>query len=72
MKGQPNGSAEDIKLGILHSQGGYYVSNEGSKLKPAYHVWAPGITHASCDSAYADLSCAVARCDYLAAKGVTF
>lgn len=72
MKGQPNGSAEDIKLGILHSRGGWYVSNEGGKLKPNYHVWVPGVTHATCDSTYADLSYAVARCDYLAAKGVRF
>lgn len=69
-KYKPNGSAEDIKIGILHSVGGYYVSNEGTKVKPNYHVWIPGITHVACDSAYADISLAVCRCNYLAAKGV--
>lgn len=64
-KDQPNGSKEDIKLGILHSVGGYYVSNEGTKSKPNYHVWVPGITHATCDSAYNDITLAVCRCNYL-------
>ena len=63
---EPNGTKEDIKMGILHSVGGYYVSNEGTKAKPNYHVWIPGITHASCDSAYDDISLAVARCNFLA------
>ena len=63
---QPNGTPEDIKLGILHSVDNYYVSNEGSKSIPNYHVWVPGVTHSTCDSAYADLSCAVVRCNYLA------
>lgn len=51
--------------GILHSVNGYYVSNEGTKTNPNYHVWIPGITHSTCDSAYNDFSCAVARCNYL-------
>lgn len=50
---------------ILHNIDGYYVSNEGTKYKPNYHVWIPGITHATCDSAYSDLSCAISRCNYL-------
>ena len=61
---------EDIKLGILHCIDGYFVTNEGSKLKPNYHVWVPGITHATCDSAYADLSLAVCRCNYLHKRGI--
>lgn len=60
-----NGTPDDIKMGILHSNGGYYVSNEGTKKNPNYHVWVPCLTHAKCDSAYGDLSLAVARCEYL-------
>ena len=65
MKYQPNGTKEDIKIGILHSVNGYYVSNEGTSKKPNYHVWVPSVTHAICDSAYADITLAVARCNYL-------
>lgn len=63
---QPNGTKEDIMLGILHSENGYYVSNEGTKQKPNFHVWIPSITHAVCDSAYNDISLAICRCNYLA------
>lgn len=63
---EANGSIDDLKIGILHSVNGFYVSNEGTKSKPNYHVWVPGITHSSCDSAYSDLSLAVCRCNYLA------
>lgn len=62
MKGQLTIKEE----GILHSVNGYYVSNEGTKNKPNYHVWIPGITHAVCDSAYNEISLAVCRCNYLA------
>lgn len=62
----PNGTKDDISVGILHSVGGYYVTNEGTKLKPNYHVWIPGVTHATCDSAYGDITLAVSRCNYLA------
>ena len=65
MKYQPNGTEEDIEIGILHSLEGYYVSNEGTKKEPNYHVWIPNITHATCDSAYSDITLAVARCNYL-------
>lgn len=68
---EANGTTEDIKIGILHSVGGYYVSNEGTKKNPNYHVWIPGITHADCDSAYEDLSCAFARCNFLAMNKCT-
>lgn len=51
--------------GILSEIGGYYVSNEGTKKKPNYHIWVPGITHATCDSAYSDFSLAKTRCEYL-------
>jgi len=60
-----NGTDCEIKMNILHSVDGYYVSNEGTKSNPNYHVWVPGITHATCDSAYNDLSLAVVRCNYL-------
>jgi len=50
---------------ILHEAGNYYVSNEGTKLKPSFHVWIPGITHSTADSAYSDFSLVVARCNYL-------
>ncbi len=63
---KPNGTVEDIKAGILHSVNGYYVSNEGTKSKPNYHVWIPCITHSICDSAYDDISLAVFRCNYIA------
>ena len=65
-KCNPNGTKEDISLGILHSINGYWVSNEGTKQKPSYHVWIPSLTHSVCDSAYSDLSLAVCRCNYLA------
>lgn len=50
-----NATPDDLKLGILHCVDNYYVSNEGTKLKPNFHVWVPGITHSTCDSAYSDL-----------------
>jgi len=53
-------------LGILHNENGYYISNEGAKQKPNFHVWIPNITCADCDSAYDDITLAVARCNYLA------
>ena len=62
---QPNGTEEDVKIGVLHFVNGYWVSNEGSKQKPNYHVWIPDVTHSKCDSAYSDITLAVARCNYL-------
>lgn len=50
---------------ILHESGDFWVSNEGTRGKPAFHVWRVGITHSKVDSAYDDFSLAVARCDYL-------
>ena len=50
---------------ILYSVNGFYVSNEGTKKNPNYHVWIPGITHSICDSAYKELDLAIARCNYL-------
>ncbi len=61
----PNATPENIQLNILHEVGNYWVSNEGTKKQPAYHVWQIGITHSTCDSAYTDISLAVARCKYL-------
>ena len=65
-KYDPNASSEEVKLGILHNVNGYYVSNEGTKEKPNFHVWIPSVTHSVCDSAYNEISLAVCRCDYLA------
>lgn len=67
---EPNGTKEDIKIGILHSVDGYYISNEGTKSNPKFHVYIPDITHAVCDSAYDEISLAVARCNYLAKNKV--
>ena len=61
-----NARKEEVELFILHNVNGYWVSNEGSKQKPNYHVWIPSVTHSVVDSAYDDLSLAVARCNYLA------
>lgn len=65
------GSTANLEDQILHEVNGYYVSNEGSKKAPNYHVWVPNTTYASCDSAYSDLSLAVARCNYLAKNKAT-
>ena len=62
---EPNGT-EEVKLGILHNVNGYWVSNEGTKQQPNYHVWIPSVTHSVCDSAYAEIDLAVCRCNYLA------
>jgi hypothetical protein len=64
-KHDPNGTPEDIALGIFHEKGGYYVSNEGTKKEPSFHVWTPDTTHAKADSAYKYISLAVCRCNYL-------
>lgn len=68
MMDAPNSTIEDFKIGILHSVCGYWVSNEGTKAAPVFHVWIPGITHSTCDSAYDNISLAVTRCNYLAAE----
>ena len=31
-KYEPNGTKEEVTLGILHNVNGYYVSNEGTKI----------------------------------------
>lgn len=62
----PNGTKEEIKTGILHNINGYWVSNEGTKQKPNYHVWIPSVTHSVVDSAYNDITLAVARCNFIA------
>ena len=51
---------------ILFEQDNYYVTNEGSKIKPNYHVWVPDVTHSKCDSAYSELELAICRCKFLA------
>ena len=50
---------------ILHTAGPFWVTNEGTKDKPAYHVWVDGITHSVADSAYSDISLAISRAEYL-------
>lgn len=50
---------------ILHEAGPFWVSNEGTKDKPSYHVWVDGSTHSVADSAYRNLSLAISRADYL-------
>lgn len=65
-KYEPNASKEEVKLGILHCINGFWVSNEGTKEKPNFHVWRPSVTHSVCDSAYAEIDLAVCRCEYLA------
>ena len=69
-KYEPNGTKEEVMLGILHNVNGYYVSNEGTKYKPNYHVWVPSFTHVDCDSSYNDITLAVCRCDYLAKHNI--
>lgn len=71
MTHQPNGTKEDVQMGILHSKNGYYVSNEGTKERPSFHVWIPSVTHAICDSAYSEITLAVARCNYLEQMKIT-
>ena len=65
-KYQPNGSKDDIRMGILHNVNGYYISDEGTKNNPSFHVWVPDGVCCTCDSAYDDISLAVCRCNYLA------
>jgi len=67
---EPNGTKEEARIGILHNANGYYVSNEGTKQKPIFHVWVPSGTHATCDSAYFDITLAVCRCNYLSKNKV--
>lgn len=67
---EPNGTAKEVKRGILHNVNGYRVSNEGTNQNPNYHVWIPGVTHSVCDSAYAEINLAVCRCNYLAKNKV--
>ncbi len=42
-KYEPNGTEEEVKIGILHNVNGYWVSNEGTQQQPSYHVWIPSI-----------------------------
>ena len=69
-KYEPNANSENVKLGILHHVNGYWVSNEGTKDKPNFHVWIPSVTHSVCDSAYVEITLAVCRCDYLAKNNI--
>jgi hypothetical protein len=62
----PNADQFQRSIGILHSIKKHWVSNEGTKSKPSYHVWVPNGTHCTCDSAYHELGLAVTRCNYLA------
>ncbi|AGO48794.1 hypothetical protein Phi46:3_gp050 [Cellulophaga phage phi46:3] len=64
-KYNPNGTKEEISLNILHTSGSCYVSNEGTNKKPNYHVWKPNGCYCIVDSAYSDITIAVARCNYI-------
>lgn len=46
---------------IIFSLNGFYVE----LIKDTYHVFTPGVTHASCDSAYKFKELAIDRCKYL-------
>lgn len=59
---------EYLIVGIIHEDNGFYVPNEGTKAKPNFHVWIPGSTHSTCDSAYNEISLAIARCNYLSKR----
>lgn len=56
---------------ILYERGDFWVSRERDRRHPAgsFHVWRSGVTHSTVDSAYADMSLAKARVDYLAGRG---
>lgn len=58
------------KSKMLHSVNGYYVTNEGTKDEPNFYVWMLNVTHAISDSAYNEITLAVARCNYLAKNKV--
>lgn len=50
---------------ILYESGGFWVFEP----KPSeFHVMRSGATHSVTESAYADKSLAIARCDYLAKR----
>ena len=49
---------------IKHENGNFFVI----KIKNTYQVMASGLTCATSDSSYADLSLAIARCNYMAGK----
>ncbi|AGF88240.1 hypothetical protein N275_gp39 [Salmonella phage FSL SP-031] len=51
---------------IAHENGDFWVLSD----KQGFHVMRSGLTNSTCDSAYATLDLAIARCDYLA-KTVT-
>lgn len=50
---------------ILYENGNYWIL----EAKPGvYQVMVKGLTHSTCDSAYADFDLALARCEYLARR----
>ena len=57
---------------ILHQIGAYWVMKDKHEGQRTYTIMKDGITHAeSIDGVtYPDLSIAVARCNYLAKKGL--
>lgn len=58
---------------ILHVTkcGKYWVSNEGTKKEPNFHVWETGIVCSMVESAYPLLSLAVYRANYLSGADVS-
>ncbi len=50
---------------ILYEEGNYWIL----EVRPeVYQVMVKGLTHSTCDSAYADFDLALARCKYLARR----
>lgn len=49
---------------IVHENGKFFVLKD----KQGFHVMRSGLTYATGDSAYADLSLAITRCDFLASR----
>ena len=57
---------------ILHENGNYWVMRDKHNGQTTYTIMLNGLTHSeSIDGVtYPDLSIAVARCDYMARKGL--
>ncbi len=53
---------------IMHERGSFWVGRERRNGGVQYTVYKTGFTHSVSDSAYLDLSIAIARCDYLAKR----
>lgn len=54
----------------IYCNGRYFVSKEDGDRGILYHVWLPGVTHATADSAYKRKDYAICRCDYLSRNNI--